>query len=368
MVMTKLSNAEVLTFSAGKIPIALCTISGSAHRPTTHQDAKPRKADDTSDESGDSDDPDGLESTHINTEADHTNDKDADAVEILPATRGTKRPWDTVSEEATVVLKMKKIFDSPHQCMKASDFDKISKEILGTATSIFRCLIVTWAPFPDGVAVEMRLAKEAWHEACKIKGVKVKLTPPAVKMLLLRISHSSHLKEVIRKNRDLAESLKDGSAFVFKDWISKTGIYKSKLLQDSINIMWFANQNDEGIIYHKYFNPIPVEVVALVLTAIECCIDEWLQGLKEDIKFTLAAYATVYQVHFDLLQRFHERTELYKLLERLCDSLHDRAHLHAGVEALTMLSAASWIGDKAFDDAIREYQPEEYGNGEANES
>ncbi|KAG1750036.1 uncharacterized protein EDB91DRAFT_1244629 [Suillus paluster] len=225
-----------------------------------------------------------------------------------------------------VVLKLKKIFNSSRQRVKASDFDEISKEILGTVTSIFRCLIVTRAPFPDGVAVEMRLAKEAWHEACEIKGIQVKLTPPAVKMLLLRISH-----EVIRKNRDLAESLKGGSAFAFKDWMSKTGIYKSELLQDSINIMWFANQNDEGIIYHKYFNPIPVEVVALVLTAIECCIDEWLQGLKEDIKFTLATYASIYQAHFDSLQCFHKHMAPYKLLERLCDSLHDRARCRSTV-------------------------------------
>ncbi|KAG1734203.1 uncharacterized protein EDB91DRAFT_1084113 [Suillus paluster] len=349
-VQTKLSNAKVLTFSAGKIPIASCTISGSARRPTTHQDAKCQKAlaDDASDESGDSDDPDGLESTHIKAEADdleptyikaeanHTNDKDDDA--------------------------LKKIFDGSHQRVKASDFDEISKEILGTATSIFRCLIVTQAPFPDGVAVEMRLAKEAWHEACKIKGIQVKLTPPAVKMLLLHISHvCGELKTKMR-------SLTSGSAFAFKDWTLKTGIYKSELLQDGINIMWFANRNDEGIVYHKYFNPIPVEVVALVLTAIECCIDEWLQGLKEDIKFTSATYASIYQAHFDSLQRFHKCTAPYKLLERLCDSLHDRARLHAGVEVLTMLSAASWIGDEAFDDGIREYQLEEHSDGEANES
>jgi hypothetical protein len=78
---------------------------------------------------------------------------------------------------------MKKILDGSRQCAKASDFDDISKEILVTATSIFQCLIVTQVPFPDGIAVETRLAKEAWHEACKIKGIKVKLMPPAVKIV-----------------------------------------------------------------------------------------------------------------------------------------------------------------------------------------
>ena len=41
---------------------------------------------------------------------------------------------------------------------------------------------------------------------------------------------------------------------------------------------------------------------------------------------------------------------------------------HAGVGALTMSSAASWIGDEAFEDAIREYQLEEQDDAEDNES
>ncbi|KAG2045833.1 hypothetical protein BDR06DRAFT_900115, partial [Suillus hirtellus] len=72
------------------------------------------------------------------------------------------------------------------------------------------------------------------------------------------------------------------------------GLYTLELLQNSINITWFAYGNDEGAVYPKYFKPIPVKVVTLMLTGIECCIDEWFQGLKEDIKFTLATYASVY--------------------------------------------------------------------------
>ncbi|KAG1847773.1 hypothetical protein C8R48DRAFT_586216, partial [Suillus tomentosus] len=103
------------------------------------------------------------------------------------------------------------------------------------------------------------------------------------------------------------------------------GIYKTELLQDGINVMWFANRGDEGIVHNKYFKPMPIEVIALTLTAIECCIDEWLQGVKEDIKFTAATYGSIYQTHLSSLQRFDERTAPYKLLERICDNLHDVA-------------------------------------------
>ncbi|KAG2140336.1 hypothetical protein BD769DRAFT_1662881 [Suillus cothurnatus] len=140
------------------------------------------------------DDPD--ESTDCDSESqpeaqvDHTDEGDNNDItkELSPVAQGTKRPLDVTLNDAMVLPKIKKKIDGSHQRMKASDFDDISKEILVMATSIFRCLIVTQAPFPDNVAVETKLAKTAWHEACQIKGINIKLTPSGVKMLLTRTS------------------------------------------------------------------------------------------------------------------------------------------------------------------------------------
>ncbi|KAG1796663.1 uncharacterized protein HD556DRAFT_1441342 [Suillus plorans] len=329
---TKLSNTKVLAFCVGKIPPKLHAASNSARK----------LKDDTSDESGD--DSESKNQSQPKAWAHHTDEEDGNSIkEQMPSPRMTKRPLD--AEDATAVVKIQKNSDGSRRHMKAGDFKADTKDILVTATSIFRCLIVTQAPFPDTIAVETKLGKEAWHEACQMKGINVKLTPLAVKMLLKCTSHvrgelktkmqsltrsffgfwSSDSREVIRQNRDLAESLKDDSSFVFKDWTTKTGIYKTELLQDGINVMWFANQGDEGIIHNKYFKPMPIEVIALTLTAIECCIDEWLQGMKEDIKFTAATYGSIYQTHLSSLQRFDECTAPYKLLERICDNLHDVA-------------------------------------------
>jgi hypothetical protein len=100
----------------------------------------------------------------------------------MPATRVRKRPLDT-EEAATVALKMKKHSDGSHHRIKVADFDDVSKDILVTAISIFRCLIVTQAPFPDSIADETMLGKEAWREACQLKGINIKLTPLAIKMV-----------------------------------------------------------------------------------------------------------------------------------------------------------------------------------------
>jgi len=35
-----------------------------------------------------------------------------------------------------------------------------------------------------------------------------------------------------------------------------------------VNVMWFADRNDEGVVHHKYFSPFPVEAIALVLTPV----------------------------------------------------------------------------------------------------
>ncbi|KAG1796856.1 hypothetical protein EV424DRAFT_1274860, partial [Suillus variegatus] len=233
-----------------------------------------------------------------------------------------------MSSEDTMLPKIKKNADGSCQHVKASDFDEILKEILITACSIYRFLVITQAPFPNSVAAETKLAKEAWRQACQIKGVNVELTLLAVNMLLKCASHvrgelkmkmhpltgsfygfqASNSMEVIRSNQDLVESLKMGSVFVFKNPSSKSGIYKTKLLQQGINVMWFLNRSDEGIIYHKYFNPMPVKTIALVLTMIECCINEWMQGIKEDIKFTLATYGAIFNHHLSSLQHFNKRT------------------------------------------------------------
>ncbi|KAG1747496.1 hypothetical protein EDD22DRAFT_958240 [Suillus occidentalis] len=343
------SKSKVLTFSAGKIPPVLHNASATRKATTTDSDSQPE-------------DP-------------ATDDKDNKEIaeDLSPIVRGSKHPLDMTLDDAMLLPKMKKNSDGSHHCMKASDFDDMSKEILMTAISLFQCLLVTQAPFPDNVTIKMKLAKVAWHEACQIKGINVKLTPAGIKMLLTCTSqvcrelkskmHSlmasffgfctSNSNTVIRQNWDLAENLKDGSVFAFKDWAMKSGIYKMELLQLSINVMWFADQHDEGVIHHKYFNPMPIKVIALVLTTIECCIDEWLQGLKEDVKFMLATYGPVYHGHFSSLQCFNKYMAPYKLLKKICVNLHNMAQYIDSVDTLsTISSSASWISDMAFKDTI----------------
>jgi hypothetical protein len=108
----------------------------------------------------------------------------------MPATRVDKQLLNT-EEAATVALKMKKHSDGSCHRIKVANFNDVSKDILVTTISIFRCLIVTQAPFPDSIADETMLGKEAWHEACQLKGINIKLTPLAMKMVNCLLSMHS---------------------------------------------------------------------------------------------------------------------------------------------------------------------------------
>jgi len=45
-------------------------------------------------------------------------------------------------------------------------------------------------------------------------------------------------------------------------------VYQNPLVLDGIAGQWFDNSQDEGIIFHAYFNPVSTPIIALVLTAV----------------------------------------------------------------------------------------------------
>jgi len=58
----------------------------------------------------------------------------------------------------------------------------------------------------------------------------------------------------------------------------RRGFLKAPIVQKIINMMWFANKNDEGIKHHALFKPFPLPALALVLTAVSVgvCDRHWV--------------------------------------------------------------------------------------------
>ncbi|KAL6300343.1 hypothetical protein BKA93DRAFT_829165 [Sparassis latifolia] len=349
-VTTKLSSKPSLAYRASRVldavHLRVAPKKGTKNAADVDDEAIPALVDDNDDHDGDD--------HNNNNEHDNDSDQravpaqrscaakvvrviiDPDEVTVTSGSKHRRRPSDDGDAEITHTPKYSKEPDgSRRPC--ARDFDNITKEVLGLAISIYRCLISTEAPFPDTNTLETQLAQ---HH-------KVHLSPSC-----------GENKKIIACNHQRAEELKDRYLFIYQDMQKKTGLYKTELLPMVIGDMWFANKHNEGVHFHEMFNPMPKITIALVLAAIECCIDEWAMGIKEDVQFTALSYKPIFNAHLECLERFDKHTVRYKLLGRLCKSLHANARFHSGAEPLSRTTVPV-LGCEQFDAAIHEDQGSE---------
>ncbi|KAI9571703.1 hypothetical protein HD554DRAFT_2036622 [Boletus coccyginus] len=274
------------------------------------------------------------------------------------------------SEDAMANIHLPKMQQTDGQHTKASDND-ITHEVLMVAITMFCCLICTQAPFPQHTLAETELAKKAWTKACQATELNMQLTSSLLKMSTLTgsfeiIKQTSHVhvlsKHAIQCNWDLAEMLKDSSCFNIK---IKRGIYKSNLLQLAVTSMWFTGQGDEGVIHHQYFNSIATNTIALVLTAIEYCIDEWATGIKTDVAFMATFYVEIFQSYVPSRHTFERHTLEYGLLAHIQKTLHNNTQCLAGAEPLEVEKLRSRIDNSEFDMVMHKYEMElQAGDGD----
>ncbi|KAI5987190.1 hypothetical protein EDD15DRAFT_2152343, partial [Pisolithus albus] len=218
---------------------------------------------------------------------------------------------------------------------RTRDYDDMTQEFVTTAIGDYRARLCAESPMPDH-ATETSLLDASWARACKVTRINLGRRPELAKLVTSRGSqvrgqlktklrplveamfgfYSSQSKNAIKKNRNLAEGLKEGTNFAFKE-DGRRGFLKAPIIQKIVNTMWFTNKHDDGIVFHEYFKPFPYPALALVLTAIECCIDEWATGSRTDIPFTIQEYRGAYESHLKCLHAFEDATKLYNVLPRI---------------------------------------------------
>ena len=54
---------------------------------------------------------------------------------------------------------------------------------------------------------------------------------------------------------------------------------------------------------------------------VECCLDEWVTGEREDVDFSANTYAPKYEQHMARLKDFDGKTKADKIVPRLCQLL-----------------------------------------------
>ncbi|KAJ7712831.1 hypothetical protein DFH07DRAFT_763371, partial [Mycena maculata] len=258
---------------------------------------------------------------------------------------------------------------------RAKDLDERTKEYATTAMDLYRCYISTLVAFPDNL-IDHQLLNRAWDTTCEQMGERLPLTPTVAKLItnrgpqvrgevktkvkplveLLYGFKTGQNKKTIARNRKIAEDLKENSTFAFKHVKEKTGLYKHTIFQMAVNAMWFANRKDDGPRHPDLFSPsLPVEAFALVLTAVENSIDEYLTGIRMDVPFTSNDYRSVYEGHLKSLREFAEHTAKYQILDKILIRMHSDARFHSGAQPLAAATKATF-STQTLDAAIKEYE------------
>ncbi|KIM62578.1 hypothetical protein SCLCIDRAFT_1175667, partial [Scleroderma citrinum Foug A] len=228
----------------------------------------------------------------------------------------------------------------------AKDYDDVTQEFVIAAIGDYWACLCAESPMPDHTQ-ESTLLNASWAKALQTTSVNLVWTPQLAKLITSRglqvhgklktklhplveiifNFHSSQTKLAIKKNRALVEELKEGANFAFKHRAlvqdNRRGFLKAPIIQKIVNTMWFANKNDEGIKYQTWFKPFPLPTLALILTAIECCIDEWTTGMWMDIAFMVHDYRGVYDSHLKCLQDFDEATKEFGVLKGICAKIYE---------------------------------------------
>ncbi|KAH7920577.1 hypothetical protein BV22DRAFT_1020929, partial [Leucogyrophana mollusca] len=126
-------------------------------------------------------------------------------------------------------------------------------------------------------------------------------------------------------NRRLVMKLKDNFGLLYRvrRHGGHRGLLEHKIFQTCINLIWFRNKQDVGVVYNKYLNLFPITGLALVIAAIECCVDEWTTGSHSDVAFTEDDYKEVYEKHLTNLLKFEEHTKAHNILPRLLQRFHN---------------------------------------------
>ncbi|KAI6019087.1 hypothetical protein EDC04DRAFT_2607657 [Pisolithus marmoratus] len=132
------------------------------------------------------------------------------------------------------------------------------------------------------------------------------------------------------------------------------GFLKAPLIQKIINMMWFANKHDDRVVFHTYFKPFSYPALALVLAAIECCIDEG--GEKEWI--SLLQYKST-MVHTSCISNacmhFEDATKLYNILPAICMRLYETGCIHSSAGPLSAPTKVT-VSAHVITTTIREYE------------
>jgi hypothetical protein len=174
-------------------------------------------------------------------------------------------------------------------------------------------------------------------------GIDIRLCIEVKPKVTTLVEHRYHFNtskapESIRSNVELAKMLLRDMNFIYpeaRDGGKRHRPYRHPIIQEAINLTLFRNKDDVGVVYHEHFSPMPIPIIALMLTVVQCCIEEWSDGQRKDTSWDDEKILAAYNLHVSSLFSFQAQgpdRNMDVLCQLQCDLLKG-AREHAGVPA-----------------------------------
>ncbi|CDO71945.1 hypothetical protein BN946_scf184940.g92 [Trametes cinnabarina] len=293
-----------------------------------------------------------------------TNARSASPLQEHPANVGNYRKARRIIEAQ----------EGSRQRARKGDYEPEAQEVLREAAVVFKSLLCSRDAYPNKLS-EKTWAVDAWHAAAAKLDIKL---APTNEVLGLVAQYSWNLRGEIKNtarslvpgayglkagltsqswlyNRERAGFLRKARAFAYEN-INDTaedhvGLYEAEIIQSIINRVFYKTATDDGVVLAKIYEPFPFVGLALILTAIQCSLDEWDTGAFSKVTFSEESYSGIYHRHLQELHAFEAESGADRILTEICARISARGRyvlldtpllLHTHIT--TRIGVRLWLG------------------------
>ncbi|KAG1823924.1 uncharacterized protein BJ212DRAFT_1476776 [Suillus subaureus] len=231
-----------------------------------------------------------------------------------------------------VVKKVKVGEGGTCRCLHSADFDKLCAAMVHLAISHYQSILANLTIYPNNIQVQ-DWSGQAWAATCHSQGIQIDFDEDVYKLITERGSNlCSNLKTILHplvetefgfSNEKNPKAIKSNAACAAPDHEAGKGLFETDIIVNGV-IKWCYNKkNSLGTTPPSYFKDsttggVSWGIIAVVLTGIEACIVEWTSGTKSKTRFYKECYATIFNIYFNMLVKFHEGTKHVSVLLKIC--------------------------------------------------
>ncbi|KAI0349157.1 hypothetical protein OH77DRAFT_1415492 [Trametes cingulata] len=236
---------------------------------------------------------------------------------------------------------------------RRGDYEKEAQEVLDLAFIIYKSMVMSRDGYPDKLT-EKTWATDAWQQAAARLDVHL---APNSEVLQIITQYSWNLRGELKTyargcvpgaygfkagittaaqafNRERAAKILHERTFTYEtiseDSQGHVGLYENEIIQDIINRGFYKSADDDGIALADIYDPFPAAGIALVLTAVQCAIEEWATGAHTSVKFSEEKkYSRAYKGHLNDLREFETASGDDRIVSEICERISRHGRLCA---------------------------------------